>query len=73
MAKVKSASHTLFVSATSTPRHGTPATSLATSPVIFVAAPIDLRWSNRDYLIPLSCLRFLSGVRAFIFLTAAIF
>ncbi|CAF2125520.1 unnamed protein product, partial [Brassica napus] len=57
MAKVKSASLTLFVSATSTPRHGT-ATSPATSPVIFVAAPIDLRWSNREYLPPLSCLSF---------------
>ncbi|CAF2069381.1 hypothetical protein HID58_004017 [Brassica napus] len=72
MAKVKSASLTLFVSATSTPRHGT-ATSPATSPVIFVAAPIDLRWSNREYLPPLSCLSFLCGVRAFIFFTAAIF
>ncbi|KAL0647195.1 hypothetical protein Bca4012_045486 [Brassica carinata] len=72
MAKVKSASYLIRLGhLDSSPWH--PATSLATSHVIFVAAPIDLRWSNSDYLPSLSCLSFLSGVRTFIFFTAAIF
>ncbi|CAN6981469.1 unnamed protein product, partial [Brassica rapa subsp. trilocularis] len=48
----QSSSLTLLVSATSLPCHPT------TSPVIYIAGQIDLRWSNRDCIPPWSCLSF---------------
>ncbi|KAH0939595.1 hypothetical protein HID58_007056 [Brassica napus] len=45
----------------------------ATSPVIAVASPIDLRWSNRDCIPPYSCLSFISSVSSVHLFTAATF